>query len=108
MEQLSLDERESSERYIRQPTVHGSLLAFIQEDDVWLQKNWQDVDKPAAQRLTTDGCCTSPAFSPDGTRGAISMGLTSVGTLLESQGACWRTAARRGRARDEAESAAPL
>ena len=56
---------------MRQPTVHGALLAFIQEDDVWLQKNWQDIDKPAAQRLTTDGCASSPVFSPDGTRSVV-------------------------------------
>ena len=50
--------------YLRFPHVHGELLAFVAEDDVWLA--------PAAGgrawRLTADhGRASYPRFSPDGT-----------------------------------------
>jgi tricorn protease len=54
----------TSAGYLRYPHVHGDLLAFVAEDDVWLA--------PAAGgrawRLTAEGAQVSdPRFSPDGT-----------------------------------------
>ncbi len=49
--------------YLRFPHVHGDLLAFVAEDDVWLAP----ADGGRAWRLTTDGGQAShPRFSPDG------------------------------------------
>jgi tricorn protease len=50
--------------YLRFPHVHGDLLAFVAEDDVWLAP----ADGGRAWRLTSDGRQAShPRFSPDGT-----------------------------------------
>ncbi|MGD0706360.1 MAG: PDZ domain-containing protein, partial [Trebonia sp.] len=49
--------------YLRFPHVHGDLLAFVAEDDVWLAP----AGGGRAWRLTTDGGQAShPRFSPDG------------------------------------------
>jgi len=49
--------------YLRFPHIHGDLLAFVAEDDVWLAP----ADGGRAWRLTTDGGQAShPRFSPDG------------------------------------------
>ena len=49
--------------YLRFPHVHGDLLAFVAEDDVWLAP----ADGGRAWRLTSDGGQAShPRFSPDG------------------------------------------
>jgi tricorn protease len=50
--------------YLRFPHVHGDLLTFVAEDDVWLAS----ADGGRAWRLTSDGGHAShPRFSPDGT-----------------------------------------
>src|SRR5580698_3568569 len=49
--------------YLRYPHVHGDLLTFVTEDDVWLAP----AEGGRAWRLTTDGGQAShPRFSPDG------------------------------------------
>jgi tricorn protease len=49
--------------YLRFPHIHGDLLSFVAEDDVWLAP----ADGGRAWRLTTDGGQAShPRFSPDG------------------------------------------
>jgi tricorn protease len=49
--------------YLRFPHIHGDLLAFVAEDDVWLAP----AGGGRAWRLTTDGGQAShPRFSPDG------------------------------------------
>jgi tricorn protease len=49
--------------YLRFPHIHGDLLAFVAEDDVWLAP----ADGGRAWRLTADGGQAShPRFSPDG------------------------------------------
>jgi tricorn protease len=49
--------------YLRFPHLHGDLLAFVAEDDVWLAP----ADGGRAWRLTADGGQAShPRFSPDG------------------------------------------
>jgi tricorn protease len=49
--------------YLRFPHIHGDLLAFVAEDDVWLAP----AEGGRAWRLTADGGQAShPRFSPDG------------------------------------------
>jgi tricorn protease len=49
--------------YLRFPHIHGDLLAFVAEDDVWLAP----ADGGRAWRLTADGGQAShPRFAPDG------------------------------------------
>ena len=49
--------------YLRFPHLHGDLLTFVAEDDVWLAP----ADGGRAWRLTSDGGQAShPRFSPDG------------------------------------------
>lgn len=49
--------------YYQHPTVHGSSLVFVCEDDLW----WADLSGGVAQRLTASrGRCRTPFFSPDG------------------------------------------
>ncbi|HEY1665837.1 MAG TPA: S41 family peptidase [Trebonia sp.] len=49
--------------YLRFPHIHGDLLAFVAEDDVWLAP----ADGGRGWRLTSDGGQAShPRFSPDG------------------------------------------
>ncbi len=51
--------------YLRYPHVHGDLLAFVAEDDVWVAP----ADGGRAWRLTADAAQASyPRFSRDGTR----------------------------------------
>ena len=51
--------------YLRYPHVHGELLAFVAEDDVWLSS----VAGGRAWRLSADAAQVShPRFSPDGTQ----------------------------------------
>jgi len=57
--------RVTSSGYFRYPHLHGDLLAFVAENDIWLA--------PAAGgrawRLTSDNAkAASPRFSPDGTK----------------------------------------
>jgi tricorn protease len=55
--------RVASPGYLRFPYVHGELLAFVAEDDVWLAP----VAGGRAWRLTSDrGRASYPRFSPDG------------------------------------------
>ena len=52
----------TSAGYLRYPHIHGDLLVFVAEDDVWLAP----ADGGRAWRLTTDGGQAShPRFSPD-------------------------------------------
>ncbi|HKE70881.1 MAG TPA: peptidase S41, partial [Nocardioidaceae bacterium] len=52
-----------SEGYLRFPHVHGDLVTFVAEDDVWLAP----VTGGRAWRLTADRTpVTYPAISPDG------------------------------------------
>src|ERR1700728_4200450 len=49
--------------YLRYPHIHGDLLTFVTEDDVWLAP----AEGGRAWRLTSDGGqASSPRFSPDG------------------------------------------
>ena len=52
--------------YLRYPHLHGDLVAFVAQDDIWLAS----IGSPArAWRLTSDAAAvTSPRFSRDGTR----------------------------------------
>ena len=55
--------RMSNVAYYRCPTIHGDLVAFVCEDDLWLVP----ASGGPARRLTTGaGECTLPKFSPDG------------------------------------------
>ncbi|MFD7547222.1 S41 family peptidase [Streptomyces sp. NPDC059816] len=56
--------------YLRFPHLHGDLLTFVAEDDLWLSPLPRD-DRPAdrAWRLTVDRTRAGhPRFSPDGTQ----------------------------------------
>jgi len=82
--------------YLRFPHVHGDLLAFVAEDDVWLAP----ADGGRAWRLTSDGGQAShPRFSPDG--GSIAWtstrdgGTPEVYTADTDGGTNGGTAARR-------------
>jgi len=66
LEDMSIDEVGNLCYYACQPTVHGNRIAFIREDDVWLIRDWAKDGINHAERLTTDGCCSWPLFSPDG------------------------------------------
>ncbi len=49
--------------YLRYPHIHGDLLTFVTEDDVWLAP----AEGGRAWRLTSDGGqASNPRFSPDG------------------------------------------
>jgi tricorn protease len=49
--------------YLRYPHVHGDLLAFVAEDDVWVAS----IEDGRARRLSADHVpVTHPRFSPDG------------------------------------------
>ncbi|MGW4028980.1 S41 family peptidase [Streptomyces sp. NPDC004838] len=51
--------------YLRYPHVHGDLVAFAAEDDVWIAP----LDGGRAWRVSADGVPPDhPRFSPDGTR----------------------------------------
>ena len=55
----------SSAGYLRYPHVHGELLVFVAEDDIWLGP----ADGGRAWRLSADAAQVSyPRFAPDGTR----------------------------------------
>jgi tricorn protease-like protein len=50
--------------YYQHPTICGSVLAFVCEDDVWAVDLAPGSSRP--YRITTDGCSSSPAFSRNG------------------------------------------
>ena len=53
----------TSSGYLRYPHIHGDLLAFVAEDDVWLAP----ADGGRAWKLSADSAQVSyPRFSPDG------------------------------------------
>ncbi|MFQ5966877.1 MAG: S41 family peptidase [Acidimicrobiia bacterium] len=53
----------SSDGYYRHPTIFGSEIVFVSEDDLWTV----DVQGGFARRLTSNpGMITFPSFSPDG------------------------------------------
>ena len=55
----------TSAGYLRYPHVHGELLVFVAEDDVWLAP----AEGGRAWRLSADSApVSSPRFSPDGSR----------------------------------------
>src|SRR5271165_1813478 len=57
--------RVTSSGYLRYPHIHGDLLVFASEDDIWLAP----ADGGRAWRLTSDRAQVSyPRFSRDGTR----------------------------------------
>jgi tricorn protease len=54
----------SDSGYVRTPTIAGDRIVFVCEDDLWLVGD----DGGIARRLTTtEGECTLPRLSPDGT-----------------------------------------
>jgi tricorn protease len=58
----------ASEPFLRRPAIHGDMIAFTAEGDLWIAS----VANGQARRLTThEGTETSPRFSPDGTRVAF-------------------------------------
>jgi tricorn protease len=57
--------RVTSSGYLRFPHLHGDLLAFVAEDDVWLAP----ASGGRAWRLTSDTAkAANPRFSPDGSK----------------------------------------
>jgi tricorn protease len=55
----------TSSGYLRYPHIHGDLLVFVSEDDIWLAP----ADGGRAWRLSADGAQVSyPRFSRDGSR----------------------------------------
>ena len=51
--------------YLRYPHIHGDLVTFTAEDDVWLAP----ASGGRAWKLSADGASVShPRFSPDGSR----------------------------------------
>jgi tricorn protease len=53
----------STDGYLRYPHVHGSLLTFVAEDDVWVA----DTGGGRAYRLSAESCpVLTPRISPDG------------------------------------------
>ena len=55
----------TSAGYLRYPHVHGELLVFVAEDDIWLAP----AEGGRAWRLSADASpVSSPRFSPDGSR----------------------------------------
>ncbi len=61
-------DRVTSPGYLRYPHLHGDLLAFVAEDDVWLAPV-SPTGTARAWRLTADRAkVTCPRFSRDGTR----------------------------------------
>ncbi len=55
----------TSSGYLRYPHIHGDLLVFVSEDDVWLAP----ADGGRAWRLSADSAQVSyPRFSRDGAR----------------------------------------
>eukprot|EP00966_Prymnesium_polylepis_P020571 473238-Prymnesium_polylepis.1 len=72
--------------YVRQPALHGNQLAFICEGDLWFAELPPAAERtvgslsPRASRLTVDGGCAHPIFSPDGTRIAFSRTRGSGGS----------------------------
>ena len=84
----------TSSGYLRFPHVHGDLLTFVAEDDVWLA--------PAAGgrgwRLSADQALASrPRFAPDGTQVADRF-LNQVAVLAarDLREALWSVAATGG------------
>ncbi|WP_414168836.1 S41 family peptidase [Streptoverticillium reticulum] len=57
--------REDSGSYLRFPHIHGDLVCFVAEDDLWLASLAPEGERP--WRLTVDRTrCGHPRFSPDG------------------------------------------
>jgi tricorn protease-like protein len=50
--------------YFRHPTLSATHVAFVSEDDVWVVPRHSPSCVPV--RLTSDGCCSHPKFSPNG------------------------------------------
>ncbi|WP_187366374.1 S41 family peptidase [Trebonia kvetii] len=82
--------------YLRFPHIHGDLLTFVAEDDVWLAP----ADGGRAWRLTADGGQAShPRFAPDGAAIAWTSwrdgGIPEVYTADTDGGTATGTASRR-------------
>ena len=66
--------------YVRQPALHGRQLALVAEGDIWLAQLDAVPQSPSSSsgvvcaRLTTQGNCSHPRFSPDGTLLAYTAG----------------------------------
>ena len=68
--------------YVRQPAMHGSQIALVAEGDIWLANvPAHDAQNSSSAlfcaRLTTQGGCSHPHFSPDGQLLAYSAATTS-------------------------------
>ncbi len=60
---ISAPTAEAQTRFLRQPSVSATEIAFVHANDIWVVGR----DGGTARRLTTDeGAETEPAFSPDG------------------------------------------
>lgn len=65
---LGVEATEAQTRFLRQPSVSATEIAFVHANDVWVVGR----DGGMARRLTSDeGAETEPAFSPDGRRVAF-------------------------------------
>ena len=71
---LPLLPQSSPRCYVRQPTLHGDRVCFVSEGDLWVAElpppECRSATIPtrpiSAARLTVDGGCSRPCFSPDG------------------------------------------
>jgi hypothetical protein len=78
------EEKHGEVSYLRLPHLHGDLLCFVAEDDLWLTS----LDSPdRAWRLTVDHTKTGhPRFSPDGRHIAYTSWRSHVPEILSYWG----------------------
>ena len=79
----SYDDAMTSAGYLRFPHLHGDLLTFVAEDDVWLAP----LDGGRAWRLSADRAeAASPRFSRDGQLGGLDQLARRPGRGLPGRG----------------------
>ena len=79
---------QSGECYVRQPALHGNQLVFVCEGDLWYaalpppSERMSLPVQPTAARITVDGGCAHPLFSPDGALVAFSRSVGDAAAEL--------------------------